>query len=86
MKPLILSFTLAAVALSFSAPVMAADQSQDVFNIEDMSGNTVEKRKKKRVKGGGRKAPPFPFVPFRRTPLYLTFSPRFATSSAGEGQ
>lgn len=52
MKPLILSFTLAAVALSFSAPVMAADQSQDVFNIEDMSGNTVEKRKKKRVKGG----------------------------------
>lgn len=52
MKPLILSFTLAAFALSFSAPVMAADQSQGVFSIEDMSGTTVEKRKKKRVKGG----------------------------------
>ena len=52
MKPLILSFTLAAVALSFSAPVMAADLSQAVFSIEDMSGTAIEKRKKKRVKGG----------------------------------
>lgn len=51
MKPLILSFTLAAVAMSFSAPVMAADASASVFSIEDMAGSSVEKRKK-RVKGG----------------------------------
>ena len=52
MKPMILSCAFAALALSFAAPVMAADQSQGVFSIEDMSGTTVEKRKKKRVKGG----------------------------------
>lgn len=52
MKPLILSLTLAAVALSFAAPVMAADPSQGLFSIKDMSGASVEKRKKKRVKGG----------------------------------
>ena len=42
-----------ALALSLmAAPVMAADLSQGVFSIEDMTGATVEKRKKKRVKGG----------------------------------
>lgn len=52
MKHALLSMTLAAVALSFAAPVMAAVQASALFSVADMADSDLEKRKKKRVKGG----------------------------------
>lgn len=52
MKTLILTATLAAIALIQTAPVQAAAGQTSVFSIEDMGSTTVDKRKKKRVKGG----------------------------------
>ena len=52
MKHALLSMTLAAFALSFAAPVMAAVQASALVSVGDMADSDLEKRKKKRVKGG----------------------------------
>lgn len=51
MKALILTATLAAIALVQTAPLQAA-AGQTSFQVEDMGSSTVDKRKKKRIKGG----------------------------------
>ena len=52
MKTVFTTITLAAFALPLGAPVMAAVPDSTFVSAEDLSGSSVEKRKKKRVKGG----------------------------------
>ena len=52
MKHALLSMTLAGFALSFAGPVMAAVQASALVSVADMADSDLEKRKKKRVKGG----------------------------------
>lgn len=52
MKRLLLTATLASLAFTLTAPVNAAPTGSAIQNIEDVRQGDVDKRKKKRVKGG----------------------------------
>ncbi len=52
MKTLILTATLASLALTLTAPVNAATKATSIIAIEDAMSGDFDKRKKKRVKGG----------------------------------
>jgi hypothetical protein len=53
MKNLMIGATLAAFCLTMGAPVLAAVQADGVYSADlVLDGAAVEKRKKKRVKGG----------------------------------
>ncbi len=52
MKTLILTATLALFALSLTGAAHAAVMADGVYSITDLATASVEKRKKKRVKGG----------------------------------
>ena len=52
MKQLILMATLASIAFTLTAPVNAMTKATSITAIEDVISGDVDKRKKKRVKGG----------------------------------
>ena len=52
MKRLLLTATLASLAFTLTAPVNAAPTGSTIQNIEEVRQGDVDKRKKKRVKGG----------------------------------
>jgi FlaG/FlaF family flagellin (archaellin) len=52
MKTLILTATLATFALSFAGVANAGVDAAGAYSVEDLRSTSVEKRKKKRVKGG----------------------------------
>ncbi len=52
MKTLLLTATLASLAFTLTAPVQAAPKASAIMSLEDALQGDVDKRKKKRVKGG----------------------------------
>ncbi len=52
MKSLILTATLASLALTLTAPVSAATKGSAIVAFEEALQGDFDKRKKKRVKGG----------------------------------
>ena len=52
MKTLLLTATLASLAFTLTAPVQAAPKASSLMTLEDALQADVDKRKKKRVKGG----------------------------------
>ncbi len=52
MKMIVLAATLASLALTTTAPVFASPKAPGVYDQSAFQGADVEKRRKKRVKGG----------------------------------
>lgn len=52
MKTLLLTATLASLAFTLTAPVQAAPKATSLMALEDALQADIDKRKKKRVKGG----------------------------------
>lgn len=52
MKTLILAATLASIAFTASTPVFAEVSSKPGLSAADLNPSDIEKRRKKRVKGG----------------------------------
>lgn len=52
MKYLVLTATLASLSFTMAAPVQAATKATSIAALEEALSASVDKRKKKRVKGG----------------------------------